>query len=187
MVRVPVRIVCRLDAMTTETWRDVPGYEGRYRVSDLGRVQALDHPVRVVARGTEAVRTSPGRILRPGSSPSGHLSVSLGRRNSVGVHRLVLLTFVGEPDPGHEARHLNGRPEDNRLSNLAWGTRGQNIRDDKWHGKLRTGYRLRVDDVLRIKGKLAGGESVSATARSEGIPRPTIDDIKQGRSHADVS
>ena len=34
------------------------------------------------------------------------------------VHRLVLLTFVGKPTEGQEARHVNGVPTDNRLENL---------------------------------------------------------------------
>lgn len=45
------------------------------------------------------------------------------------VHHLVLETFVGPRPEGMEARHLNGDYSDNRLQNLAWGTKAQNMQD----------------------------------------------------------
>ena len=108
-------------AVTMENWKDIPGYEGRYQVSDQGRVRSFCLDTR-------------GRFLKPGRMPSGHLSVALGRRNSQCVHRLVLLAFVGPPPKKSECRHLNGVPSDNRLENLKWGTRSENIGDDFVHG-----------------------------------------------------
>jgi len=114
----------------TEVWKDIPGYEGRYQVSDQGRVRSLDHRVRLVSQGVETTRLVPGKILRPGPSSSGHLSVSLGKGNSKGVHTLVLLAFVGPPPEGHESLHLNHTPSDNRKVNLRYGTRSENVRMD---------------------------------------------------------
>lgn len=121
--------------MTTEVWKAIPGFEGKYEVSDLGRVRSLPHYVRVVARGTEAKRLSPGRILRPGPSKSGHVSVAIGKGNSRLVHQLVLEAFVGPRPAAPEGSlidvlHLNGNPQDNRLVNLRYGTRSENIRQD---------------------------------------------------------
>jgi hypothetical protein len=73
-------------------------------------------------------------MLRPGPSNYGHLSVVLGRRNTRMVHTLVLEAFVGPRPPGKEACHGNGQPGDNRLSNLRWGTRSENIADAVRHG-----------------------------------------------------
>ncbi len=70
-----------------ETWKDIPGYEGRYQVSDEGRVRSIDRPVRVVCHGVEAVRIAKGKMLRPGPSKSGHVTVALGRGNSRPVHQ----------------------------------------------------------------------------------------------------
>ena len=42
------------------------------------------------------------------------------------VHRLILLTFVGQPSAGLECAHLNGDTKDNRLKNLKWVTRTEN-------------------------------------------------------------
>ena len=113
-----------------EVWKDIPGYEGRYQVSDQGRVRSF-------------VKSSHGVILRPGRMSGGHMSVALGRGNSQCVHKLVLLTFIGSAPEKHECRHLNGVPSDNRLENLRWGTRSENIKDDFLHG-ARTVERCKV-------------------------------------------
>ncbi len=50
------------------------------------------------------------------------------------VHRLVLLAFKGPRPDGQYCRHLNGVPTDNRLANLAWGTKSENTFDKVGHG-----------------------------------------------------
>jgi len=104
-----------------EVWKAIPGYEGQYEVSDQGNV-------RTFRRGAN------GRLMKPGRMTQGHLSVALGRRNSQCVHKLVLLAFVGPAPEKYECRHLNGNPADNRLENLCWGTRSENIKDAYIHG-----------------------------------------------------
>lgn len=106
----------------TETWRPVPGHEGRYEVSDQGRVRSL-------------VFKAP-RILRPAPlNRFGHLSVALGRRNSRLVHALVMAAFVGPRPPNHDIAHNNGDPADNRLTNLRYCSRAANNRDIAVHGR----------------------------------------------------
>lgn len=72
---------------------------------------------------------------RPGNIP--YLIVALydghGKRTEKFVHHVVLETFVGPRPEGMEARHLNGNHSDNRLRNLAWGTRAQNGQDKIEH------------------------------------------------------
>lgn len=104
-----------------ENWKPIPGYEGRYEVSDLGNVKSFK-------------RSSSGHLLRPGRMSAGHLSVALGRNNSHCVHKLVLLAFVGPAPVKHECLHINGTPSDNRLVNLRWGTRSENMKDAYAHG-----------------------------------------------------
>jgi hypothetical protein len=119
-----------------ERWLPIPGYEGLYEVSDMGRVRSFR-------------RGAGGRMLRPGRMPAGHMSVALGRGNSQCVHKLVLLAFVGPAPDRHECRHLNGVPADNRLENLKWGTRGENIRDAIAHGTWETPARAAGRDKGR--------------------------------------
>lgn len=104
-----------------EIWKAIPGYEGKYEVSDQGRVRSF-------------CLNKQGKFLKPGRMPGGHLSVALGRNNSQCVHKLVLISFVGEAPERHECLHINGIPNDNRLCNLRWGTRSENMKDAYAHG-----------------------------------------------------
>ena len=68
--------------------------------------------------------------------PDGYLVTSTGGRGAPirRVHHLVLETFVGFRPEGKETRHINGNPLDNRLCNLVWGDRFEQILDQKAHG-----------------------------------------------------
>lgn len=121
----------------TENWKDIPGYEGRYQVSDLGRVRSVDRRVRLVAHGIETTRLARGQMLRPGGRQSGHLTVALGRGNSQSVHVLVMLAFEGPCPDGHEVLHEDHDPTNNRRTNLRYGTRSENMKMDYAAGTRR--------------------------------------------------
>jgi hypothetical protein len=132
-----------LRGFMNEIWKDVLGYEGRYQVSNLGNVRSLD--ARIKCSGNikgEYISFRKGKLLRPGKMPQGHLSVALGRNNSQCVHKLVLTAFVGFAPENYECLHINGNPSDNRLSNLRWGTRSENIYDAVKHGTWLSQKRL---------------------------------------------
>jgi hypothetical protein len=135
--RLPARMQSRAFCLVAnmENWKDIPGYEGRYQVSDQGRVRSLDALVLCSGpvKGAYYSRKK-GRVLRPGRMPLGHLSVALGKGNSQCVHKLVLISFIGAALEGYECLHRNGVPDDNRLDNLHWGTRSENMKDAYAHG-----------------------------------------------------
>ena len=105
-----------------ERWRALPEYEGRYEVSELGRVRSLRGP-----------HGSPGRILKRWADGRGYLRVTLFRPGSSRrpyVHRLVAAAFLGGPlvgsPRGLQVMHLNHNPSDCRLVNLAYGGPAEN-------------------------------------------------------------
>jgi hypothetical protein len=118
----------------TENWKPIPGHEGRYEVSDHGRVRSVD---RDVAYANGSVRRYSGQAVKGRATASGHLRVSLyggsGDRDHF-VHRLVLEAFVGPRPSGMEGCHDNGIPDDNRLTNLRWDTTRENHLDRVKHG-----------------------------------------------------
>ncbi|OZE77232.1 hypothetical protein CH305_18525 [Rhodococcus sp. 15-649-2-2] len=110
---------------SSEIWIGVPGYEGLYEASDLGRVRSLDRPIRR------------GQILKQAETDRGYRVVSLSRLGKVRqwrVHRLVALAFLGEETAGMEVCHNNGIPYDNRLCNLRYDSHSNNQRDQAIHG-----------------------------------------------------
>lgn len=166
-----------------EIWKSIPGFEDQYEVSDHGRVRSVD---RTIILGDGQKRTYRGKILKPGRAKSGHLTVVLGRAaGSRTVHSLVLLAFVGPPPSGQEGRHLNGVPGDNRLGNLTYGTRGDNMRDVKHHGG-RSNYKLSPDDVREIRSLFDTWSGVQL-ATFFGVSDAVISAIRHGRIHTDVT
>jgi hypothetical protein len=122
---------------TDEEWRPVPRYEGRYEVSDHGRVRSLDAYCGN-RFGTRTLRK--GRMLKLGVvQPHGYRSVQLadgrGDLTAVKVHRLVLLAFRGEPPPDKPfGLHEDDDPANNHLGNLRWGNRTENAWDSVGNG-----------------------------------------------------
>jgi hypothetical protein len=165
-----------------EIWKDIPGYEMCYQVSNQGRVRSLDRIITQMSRwGALYTKFIRGVDLRPGRMPAGHMSVSLGKNNSQCVHKLVLLTFVGSAPEGHECLHKNGDPSDNRLENLRWGTRSENVRDKTLHGQ----NKLKLSDVIAIKAALKNYRRglQRELALQYGVTEGTISAIKWGRTH----
>jgi hypothetical protein len=132
---------------TEDFWREIPGFD-KYYVSSKGDILSK-------------CKTTP-IILSPIKSWDGHLYVWLYRNNQkfkMYVHRAVLMAWVRMPKEGEDTRHLNGNPQDNRIQNLTWGTRRENIDDMKRHGTLRFGersatHKLTEKDVIEIRKKI---------------------------------
>jgi hypothetical protein len=182
-----IRKISRDDLVpdTAEQWRDIPGHEGAYQVSDQGRVQSLTRSwIQISRHGTPYMHTMHGRLLKPGPTPSGHLSVALGRSNSQFVHALVLKAFVGPGPAGMEIRHLDGNEQNNCLSNLEYATRTRNSQDKKWH-RGAIGYVLKPANVFDIKQRLGPWGMGAALAREYHVTQSTISAIKHGRFHKD--
>ncbi|WP_080410166.1 NUMOD4 motif-containing HNH endonuclease [Burkholderia ubonensis] len=106
-----------------ETWKPIPGFEGAYEVSDLGRVRSLP---RKDSRG----RPWPGRVLKPfRAGKKGYVAVSLSdgpRTQRRKVHQLVAEAFLPEKPLDHMPNHRNGDKTNNAKLNLEWMTASEN-------------------------------------------------------------
>ena len=98
-----------------EIWRDIKGYEGKYQVSNFGRVWSIINQ----------------KMLKQQMAGSNYLRVYLrtknGKTKQEYVHRLVALAFVPNPDSKTQVNHLNEDRTDNRAENLEWVTQEENL------------------------------------------------------------
>lgn len=127
-----------------ESWLPIPGWEGWYEVSDLGRVRSVD---RWVSYSDGRKRFYPGQVLsQQGARQGRHPQVCLCRNKKYTfreVHSLVLEAFEGPRTPGLECCHYDGDPSNNKLSNLRWDTRSANSLDAVRHGTHGMGRKVR--------------------------------------------
>ena len=164
-----------------EVWKDIPGYEGKYQASDYGRIRSVDRYVRCAH---DAHRLMRGRVLKPAASKKydPHLSVVLGHgENGASVHRLVASAFLGPCPSGQEVRHLDGNPKNNIVTNLAYGTRTENICDVMRIGKAWRA--LTIEDVRDIRQRISQGEKGVDIARRYKVSQGCISAIKKGRTY----
>ena len=152
-----------------EVWKAIPGYEGRYEVSDQGRVRSF-------------VKNKLGVIRKQTRSVYGHMYVSLGRGVNVTVHSLVLRAFLSERPLGYECCHNDGNPANNFLGNLRWDTHRENIRDI-FRQAANKSQKLTPTQVLHIKQSF-DQEGAAKLAQQYGVTLKAITDVKKGRTYA---
>lgn len=161
----------------SEIWAVAPGFPD-YEVSNRGRVR----------RATRGQSTRPGREIKQRKSNGTHLSVHIYRDGIQYwrfVHRLVIKAF-GPPQPTvkHEVNHIDGNPENNRIGNLEWVTRSENLKhavrlglrtyDDSLRGEESPVAKLTRRDVIEILQRAGRGETGARIALDYDVCESTI-------------
>jgi hypothetical protein len=160
-----------------ELWRSVCGYEGYYSISNLGQVR----------RDGRARSARVGKILRPQTHANGYLVVGLWRANKrklMRVHRLVTEAFLGPHPDGYEVNHKDADRGNNRLSNLEYVTRSQNLRHASKLGRLNikrgeASPRAKYSDQEVQAIREASG-SIRQIANRFAMPQSTVWGIRSG-------
>ena len=143
----------------TEEWRDIAGYEGKYMVSNTGKVKSLNYS-----------NTGKEGILEAHANEKGYLRVMLckdGKKKVYRVHRLVAQAFIPNPDNLPQVNHIDENKENNCMDNLEWVTCSENIN----HGTRNQ----RV--VEKLKGRKLSEESVKKVAEKLSKPVFSVDKV----------
>lgn len=167
-----------------EEWKPIEGYDGRYEISNYGRVKSLDsrHP------------KHHSKIMKPWEGNKKYLYIDLrgdNKRKTYAIHRLVLDAFIEKNPGGKQCAHWDGNPQNNHVSNLRWATAKENIEDRKRHGRTANGVNqgsAKLDEkcVKTIK-KLNGiGLSKYEVGHLACVSYSTIERIWKGEAWREV-
>lgn len=155
-----------------ERWWAVDGYEGKYEVSDLGRV-----------RNAKTLEVKSTHL-----SSDGYAVVSLsGPKKNARVHHIVAAAFIGPRPKGFDCCHNDGDKANNAASNLRYATRLENIRDKAKHGTQTRGNRARCgklaeSDVREIRRRHSLGESCGEIAKDYPVDASNVNRIVRYRT-----
>ena len=163
------------DNRDNEVWKDISGYEEMYQVSNFGRVKSL-----------KRYRRRNDKILHLANDKDGYLQVNLSRDNkskTIKVHKLVMLTFVGERPNGFEINHIDGIKTNNHIDNLEYCTSSEKTQHAYDTGLQPSGkkhYKSKFTDsqVLEIRERHKSGRiSQTKLAREYEVSPTTIHKI----------
>lgn len=157
-----------------EMWKVIEGFNGRYEVSNLGRIKSLF--------GTE-------KILKPCLNSAGYSQYSLNMYGKVTrflVHRLVATYFVSNPFNYPQVNHLDSNPANNAASNLEWCSASLNQLHANEYGNRKVGsgcYLAKISEsdvreILSLKNKFGK----TAIARQMNVSYSTVNKIFRGES-----
>lgn len=113
----------------SEEWKMIPGYEGLYEVSNMGRVRSLDRITTQINNGTICKTRYKGKVLK-GREVCGYIRVHVskdGCAEALLVHRLVAECFCEKPKGCNIVNHLDCNPQNNKADNLEWTTYSGNM------------------------------------------------------------
>jgi len=159
-----------------EYFKDVPGYEGFYQISNYGRVLSVRRE-----KLMSLVSTADGYkklIFRVNKKQKCFL-----------VHRLVMLTFHGKCPQGLVVNHKNFKRDDNRLCNLEYISINENIKYSRSNGR-HIKYKSYIDDrftiehILNIRKSSATDTELSYIYKCR---RSFINKIRHGKSYSWVT
>lgn len=144
-----------------EIWKDVPGYEKHYQVSNEGKVKSVARVVAVPrtrwgGAGTRAINEA---VMALQTDRRGRVFVALRKQGSgkrFTVASLVAAAFIGPRPEGLLVLHGDGDSTNNRADNLRYGSHSDNIEDARQHGTLSQGERqwlakLTASEVMFIR------------------------------------
>lgn len=179
-----------------EIWKDVVGFEGYYKVSNLGRVMTVAREF-IKSNGRKCVVKE--RILSQGTV-RGYKCVDLkvnGDRKTMRVHRLVAMAFIGKPYK-EMVNHIDGNKENNIVSNLEWATRSEN-EIHAYNTGLKKSTESHKSAIIKANKdrRSLSDETVRYIRNSEksqyklaeelGISRASVGLIRQRKRYADVA
>ena len=165
-----------------EIWKDIPEYEGKYQVSNMGQVKSLNYD-----------KTGKEKILKHNSITIHHKNRNYifhqimlyknGKKNHFLVSRLVWTSFNDNIPNGYDVDHIDNNPENNRLDNLQLLTRSENLKKRFIDNPDFIGNIEKINPKKKIRCLNNGViyESIREAARQLNLYTQNISNVLKGR------
>ena len=154
-----------------EEWKDIPEYEGLYRISNFGSVYSLIKD----------------KVLKPAKHKRGYEVIVLSKdkkHKTYLVHRLVAKTFIPNPQNKIEVNHKDGNKNNNNVLNLEWCTREENTRHAFLNGLRPMQCKIKIE-ALRLRDNcLFLYQSMSEASRQTGVNLGNISRCCNGKCNS---
>lgn len=147
----------------TEIFKDVKGYEGLYKVSNLGKVISLKRKI----NNGSSYRLSKDYVMKSYDNGWGYLRVCLRNNNKQKfylIHRLIAEHFIPNPNNFNVVNHIDGNKKNNKISNLEWCDHSHNNKHafrtgliNSLKGEKHPRSKLNEKQVIEIKKLLSEG------------------------------
>lgn len=168
-----------------EIWKDVPGFEDSYQISNLGGFRSKDRYARVCGGGKRLIR---GQKLKTIRCTNGYQEVVCSREKKRKVfllHRLVAMVFIPNPNNLPEVNHRDENIKNCRADNLEWCTSKYNANYGT-RTKRCLANNPQKQEVLQFDkyGKyLRKWDSINDAARHVGVDGSAITRVCKGKQH----
>jgi len=180
--------------MKQEVWRDIPGYEQYYQVSNYGNVRSLDRKVKQKGRHFRIERR---RIIALCLDNRGYHRIRVSKYNvqeTLKVHRLVASAFCLNPESKPEVNHKDGLKTNNYYKNLEWVTMAENmrhsseigLRDNMPRGNDHHNSKLNEFQVRVVKRTSVKDINNGMLAKCFGVHISAIERVRSGKTWSHV-
>ena len=143
-----------------EEWRDIKGFEGRYKVSNLGRVWS-----RYKKKDNGILKQNIRCKKRKYQSLCVHLWDSNHIMYTIAVHRLVAQAFIPNPNNYPYINHKDENPQNNNVNNLEWCTPKYNSNYGNCPTKIGNKLGKAIVGISKDKSSIVQFKSISEAGR----------------------
>ena len=148
--------------MDIEKYIIIPGYDGRYEISNWGNVKSNTF---LIPRNLKF------------DTYIGYYRIKLKRKNYL-VHRIVAKAFIPNPENKPQVNHINGIKTDNRLENLEWVTSSENNQHAYSFLKRKfSNSKLSKESIIEIRDKFNKGIKQKELKEFYHVSHSTISEI----------